>query len=120
MILKLNNEWPWPATSNGQNPARGAVALLPPHRTYVEVCGGAAMMAKNVGVVEVFNDLHGYAYNYFRVLRDPVQRQELLDAVDPATASIPPGVASSRYHATLQPRRNGAAVLLCLPPELRP
>jgi len=89
VIWKLYNDWPWPAFSNGQNPARWTAALLPPHRTYVEVCGGTALMAKPLGAVEVFNDFHGYAHTLFTVLRDPAQRRALLEAVEPMTAIIP-------------------------------
>lgn len=49
------------------------LALLPPHRVYVEVFGGAGwlLFAKNPSPVEVYNDINGDLVNLFRVIRDP-------------------------------------------------
>lgn len=53
--------------------------LIPPHRLYVEVFGGAATMlcAKEPSLSEVYNDLDGEVVNLFRVLRDPLKCAEL-------------------------------------------
>lgn len=49
------------------------LSLMPPHRTYVELFGGAAhlLFAKPPSPVEVYNDLNGDIVNLFRVMRDP-------------------------------------------------
>ncbi|MCS7294469.1 MAG: DNA adenine methylase [Dehalococcoidia bacterium] len=59
--------------------ASRVVALLPPHKTYVEPFGGAAyvLFAKEPSVVEVYNDIDGDLVNFFRVLRDPEKAAEL-------------------------------------------
>jgi DNA adenine methylase len=46
--------------------------LIPPHRIYVEVFGGAAalLFAKEPSPVEVYNDIDSDLVNLFRVLRD--------------------------------------------------
>lgn len=53
--------------------AKKLLALLPRHRTYVEVFGGGAslLFAKEPAMVEVYNDLDSGLVNFFRVLRDP-------------------------------------------------
>lgn len=47
--------------------------MVPQHRTYVEVFGGAAhlLFAKEPSIVEVYNDIHGGLVNLYRVLQDP-------------------------------------------------
>lgn len=47
--------------------------LIPEHRTYVEVFGGAAwlLLSKPPSPVEVYNDIDSRLVNLFRVLRDP-------------------------------------------------
>lgn len=47
--------------------------MIPPHRTYVEVFGGAAhlLFAKEPSVVEVYNDINGDLVNLYRVLQNP-------------------------------------------------
>lgn len=49
------------------------LSLLPPHKVYVEVFGGAAnlLLAKPPSPVEIYNDIDGDLVNFFRVLRDP-------------------------------------------------
>lgn len=55
------------------------IAHLPPHRVYVEPFGGAAsvLIRKPRAEAEVYNDLDGEIVNLFRVLRDPLQAEEL-------------------------------------------
>lgn len=56
---------------------------FPPHSCYVEPFGGAAgvLLQKPRAYAEVYNDLDGDVTNFFRVLRDPVQRLELERAI---------------------------------------
>jgi DNA adenine methylase len=55
------------------------VSLLPAHRVYCEVFGGsgALLFAKPPSALEIFNDLDSGVVNFFRVLRNPGQFQEL-------------------------------------------
>ena len=59
------------------------IARLPAHRTYVEVFGGAAgvLLRKGRSQVEVYNDLDSQVVNLFRILREPVLRDRLIDGV---------------------------------------
>lgn len=54
-------------------------SLLPVHEVYCEVFGGsgALLFAKAPSRLEVFNDLDSGVVNFFRVLRNPEQAQEL-------------------------------------------
>ena len=54
--------------------------LIPAHQTYCEVFGGAAslLFAKEPTGFEVYNDLDDRLLNFFRVLRDPEQSEELI------------------------------------------
>lgn len=54
-------------------------SLLPRHEVYCEVFGGsgALLFAKPPSRLEVFNDLDSGVVNFFRVLRNPEQVQEL-------------------------------------------
>lgn len=47
------------------------VAMMPPHRCYVEVFGGAAwvLFAKPPSAVEVYNDINGELVNFFKVVK---------------------------------------------------
>lgn len=52
--------------------AKRLVPLFPPHKTYIEVFGGAGalLFAKEPSLVEVYNDLDSDLVNFMRVLRD--------------------------------------------------
>jgi DNA adenine methylase len=54
------------------------IALVPPHKTYIEVFGGAAslLFAKDPVSVDVYNDVYHGVVNLYRVLRDPVKFQQ--------------------------------------------
>lgn len=62
--------------------AEWVMQFFPAHTCYVEPFGGAAgvLLQKPRAYAEVYNDLDGNVVNFFRVLRDPVQRQQLVDA----------------------------------------
>lgn len=58
------------------------IEFFPPHRIYTEAFGGAAsvLLQKPRTYAEVYNDLDGDIVNFFRVLRDPATRGQLIDA----------------------------------------
>lgn len=58
------------------------LSFFPPHLIYTEVFGGAAsvLLQKPRSYAEVYNDLDGEVVNFFRVLRDPMTRERLVEA----------------------------------------
>jgi len=60
------------------------VELFPAHRTYVEpfVGGGSVFFAKPPSRVETINDMHGDIVNVFKMLRDPRDRERLIELVE--------------------------------------
>ncbi len=63
--------------------AQWILQFFPPHICYVESFGGAAgvLLQKPRAYAEVYNDLDGDIVNFFRVLRDPESRSQLLDLI---------------------------------------
>lgn len=63
--------------------AKRLVALMPPHRCYVEVFGGGAslLFAKRPSKVEVYNDVDEEVVNFFDVLRGPL-RAKLIEQLE--------------------------------------
>jgi len=63
------------------NLAPWIISHFPPHKNYVEPCGGAAsvLLQKPRSPLETYNDLDGNVVNFFRVLRD--DKDELLRRV---------------------------------------
>ena len=56
--------------------------FFPPHRIYTEAFGGAAgvLLQKPASYAEIYNDLDSDVCNFFRVLRDPSARLQLMQA----------------------------------------
>lgn len=59
------------------------MTFFPAHLVYVEPFGGAAgvLIQKERSYSEVYNDLDGDVANFFRVIRDREQREELIEQV---------------------------------------
>ncbi|SKX50305.1 D12 class N6 adenine-specific DNA methyltransferase [Mycobacteroides abscessus subsp. abscessus] len=57
--------------------AERLASVLPPHRHYVEVCGGslAVLLAKRPSRQETVNDLDNHLMTFWRVLRDRPDEQ---------------------------------------------
>jgi len=62
--------------------AEWCMQFFPAHRIYTEAFGGAAgvLLRKPRAYAEVYNDLDGDVVNFFRVLRDPAHRAQLVQA----------------------------------------
>lgn len=58
------------------------IQFFPPHGCYVESFGGAAgvLLMKPRAYAEVYNDLDGDIVNFFRAVRDPAMRADLVEA----------------------------------------
>lgn len=81
-MLKPKPLVPW---YGGKARMAGIIAdKLPPHRIYVEPFGGAAgvLMAKQPSELEIYNDLHSGIVNLFRVVRDELTCNRLLDLLE--------------------------------------
>jgi len=89
---------PFPWYGGKEQLAPLLVSLLPRHEVYVEVFGGsgAVLFAKESSPLEVFNDLDSGVVNFFRVLRDPVQAEQLAHLL-----SLTP-YAYEEYHTCLK------------------
>ena len=63
--------------------ARWVMQFFPDHRVYVEPFGGAAgvLLQKPRAYAEVYNDLDDDIANFFRVLRDPDQAEQLIQSL---------------------------------------
>lgn len=61
--------------------AHWVIAQMPNHICYTETFGGAAgiLLQKPRAYAEVYNDLDGEIVNLFKVLRDPEQRDQLIE-----------------------------------------
>jgi DNA adenine methylase len=55
------------------------ISMFPEHKVYVEVFGGSGsvLFAKPRSEIEVYNDIYSVLVDFFRILRDPLQAQEL-------------------------------------------
>jgi|JI8StandDraft_2_1071088.scaffolds.fasta_scaffold23583_3 DNA adenine methylase len=64
------------------NLAPWIISHFPPHKNYVEPCGGAAsvLLQKPRSPLETYNDLDGNVVNFFRVLRD--KPEELIRQIE--------------------------------------
>ncbi|CAN5650593.1 DNA adenine methylase [soil metagenome] len=62
--------------------AAWVMKFFPPHRVYTEAFGGAAgvLLQKPRSHGEIYNDLDGEVVNFFRCLRDPSMREQLVQA----------------------------------------
>ncbi len=57
------------------------ISLFPSHDVFVDVFGGSGSIVLNKppASIDVYNDVNQHIVNFFRVLRDPVMSQKLLD-----------------------------------------
>lgn len=81
MVTRTARFLRWPGSKYRLAPR--IVSLLPDHRVYVEVFGGAAcvLMLKERSTYEVLNDIDENVVNLFRVLRSPKRCRRLVDLV---------------------------------------
>lgn len=63
---------------------RQLLALMPPHKSYIEVFCGAAhlLFAKKPSKIETINDINGKLIRFFRVMRDREKCAELVRLLD--------------------------------------
>lgn len=63
--------------------AQWVIRHFPPHKVYLEPCGGGAsvLLRKPRVPTEIYNDLDAEVVNFFRVLRDEEAAQRLSDAL---------------------------------------
>lgn len=59
------------------------ISMIPEHRNYVEVFGGAAgvLLRKVRSRVEIYNDLDKQVVQFFKLLRHPVSARKLIEAI---------------------------------------
>lgn len=71
--------------------AQWIIERLPAHDHFVEACAGSAaiLAAKEPVAAETLNDVYGEVTNFFRVLRDRVTADELIDRVSFTPYSLP-------------------------------
>lgn len=72
------------------------ISHFPAHRCYVESFGGAAgvLLKKSRSYAEIYNDLDGGIVNFFKVIRNPVTRSQLIESL-----SLTPYVRNEFYLA---------------------
>lgn len=72
---------PFPYYGGKSRLAEWVISHFPPHACYVEPFGGSAavLLRKDPAAAEVYNDRNLWVVNFFRVLQDPVMREELKD-----------------------------------------
>ena len=63
---------------------KNLLKFVPIHNIYVEVFGGAGhfLFAKEPSKIDVYNDLDKNLYNFFSVLRNPVEYEELIKMIE--------------------------------------
>ncbi len=63
--------------------AKTIIAAMPPHNTYVEVFGGtgAVLITKPKSKSEIYNDVDDNLVTLFKVVRDPEQREKLIELI---------------------------------------
>ncbi len=95
---------PFPWYGGKEQLAPLLVSLFPRHTAYVEVFGGsgAVLFAKDPSPLEVFNDLDSGVVNFFQVLRNPLQAEQLTHLL-----SLTP-YAYEEYHDCLKHWRSEA------------
>jgi DNA adenine methylase len=77
--MRRNILAPFPYFGAKQYMVPTLLSLLPDHKVYVEVFGGAAslLFSKAPAPLEIYNDIDSDLVNFFRVLRDPTKTEHL-------------------------------------------